>query len=287
MNIKHFLSALVASMLAFAAYAQSNGIAFVTDVKGDAAMDAGKATLMAEVKKGARISCTRECAVGVMYLISGKEYVLKGPGDFLVGDSEVTAKIGPPPTMRETNWKVSAKVVAQVAQTSSASIRMRSLGGAQKTEPASLLAERLIYPRDTSVATLQPAFRWASANPKGPFDFELKSGTDAKSVSVYKAKPNATSLVLPKNIKLQPDGQYQWMVKAGGSEVGKTTFKTLPAHSLDLAQKRKPDDKAAFSDWLLYALTLKDVGADQDAGVIWAKLAKERPDLPELAALAK
>ncbi|MCY7387434.1 MAG: hypothetical protein LH481_05115 [Burkholderiales bacterium] len=285
MKARYLVSALVVSTFALAAQAQGTGIAFVTDVKGDAVMDAGKATLMAEVKKGARISCIKDCSVGVMYLISGKEYVLKGPGDFLVGDSEVTAKIGPPPTMRDTNWKVSAKVVAQVAQTSSASIRMRSLGGAQKTESAPPLAERLIYPRDTSVATLQPAFRWASANPKGPFEFELKSAAGAKSV--YKTKSNATSVALPRNIKLLPDAEYNWMVKTGGTEVGVTTFKTLPTHSLDLTQKRKPDDKAPFSDWLLYALTLKDVGADQDAGEIWTKLAKERPDLPELAALAK
>ena len=285
MKTKYFLSALVVSALTIAAHAQSSGIAFVTDVKGDAAMDAGKVALMAEVKKGARISCTKECAVGVMYLISGKEYVLKGPGDFLVGDAEVTAKIGPPPTMRETNWKVSSKVVTAVAQTSSASIRMRSLGSPQKTDVAPLLAERLIYPRDTNVATLQPAFRWASANPKGPFEFELKASAGAKSV--YKAKSNATSLALPKNIKLLPDSEYNWMVKVGGNDVGMTTFKTLPAHLLDLTQKRKPDDKALFSDWLLYALTLKEVGADQDAGEIWARLAKDRPDLPELTALAK
>ena len=283
MKTRYFFSALAVSGFTWAAHAQ--GIAFVTDVKGDAAMDTGKATLMAEVKKGARISCTKECAVGVMYLISGKEYVLKGPGDFLVGDAEVTAKIGPPPTMRETNWKVSSKVVAQVAQTSSASIRMRSLGGAQKADIAPLPAERLIYPRDTSVGTLQPSFRWASANPKGPFEFELKASVGAKSI--YKAKANATSLLLPKTMKLQPDAEYNWLVKAGGNEVGMTTFRTLPAHSLELTQKRKPDDKAAFSDWLLYALTLKDVGADQDAGEVWAKLAKDRPDLPELAALAK
>ena len=285
MKTKYFFSAIVVSALTIAAHAQSSGIAFVTDVKGDAAMDAGKVTLMAEVKKGARISCTKECAVGVMYLISGKEYVLKGPGDFLVGDTEVTAKIGPPPTMRETNWKVSSKVVTAVAQTSSASIRMRSLGSPQKTDVAPLLAERLIYPRDTNVATLQPAFRWASANPKGPFEFELKASAGAKSV--YKAKSNATSLALPKNIKLLPDSEYNWMVKVGGNDVGMTTFKTLPAHSLDLTQKRKPDDKAPFSDWLLYALTLKEVGADQDAGEIWARLAKDRPDLPELTALAR
>ena len=285
MNAKYVCLALIASTLTVAANAQASGIAFVTDVKGEAVMDAGKATLMAEVKKGARISCTKECAVGVMYLISGKEYVLKGPGDFLVSDTEVTAKIGPPPTMRDTNWKVSSKVVAQAAQTSSASIRMRSLGGAQKVEPAAPLAERLIYPRDTTVATLQPAFRWASANPKGPFEFELKGGVGAKPL--YKTKSNSTTVALPKNIKLLPDAEYNWMVKAGGIEVGMTNFKTLPTHSLDLTQKRKPDDKATFSDWLLYALTLKDVGADQDAGEIWTKLAKDRPDLPELAALAK
>lgn len=286
MKAKYLCSALAASAFALTVHAQSGGIAFVTDVKGEAVMDADKATLMAEVKKGARISCTKDCAVGVMYLVSGKEYVLKGPGDFLVGDNEVTAKIGPPPTMRDTNWKVSSKVVAQVAQTSSASIRMRSLGGGAKAESATApLAERLIYPRDTSVATLQPSFRWASANPKGPFEFELKASAGSKSV--YKTKANGTTLVLPKNVKLLPDSEYNWIVKAGGAEVGMTTFKTLPAHSLDLTQKRKPVDNAQFSDWLLYALTLKDVGADQDAGEIWAKLAKDRPDLPELASLAK
>ena len=284
MNKKLFFLATAVSISALSAQAQS-GIAFVSDVKGDAALDAGKASLMAELKKGTRITCARECQVGVMYLLSGKEYVLKGPGDYLVGDSEVTAKIGPPPTTRDTKWKVSPQVVAQAVQSSSASIRMRSLGSSAAKPEVQLPAERLIYPRDTKVATLQPAFRWVSANAKGPFEFELKASGSAKPV--YKAKASTMNLNLPGNVKLQPDAEYSWVVKSGASDVGMTSFKTLPAHSLDLTQKRKPDDKAAFSDWLLYALTLKEVGADQDAGEIWAKLAKDRPDLPELAALAK
>lgn len=282
MKTKLLFSAISLSMAALSAQAQT-GIAFITDVKGEAGLDTGKASLMAEIKKGARINCTRECAVGVMYLLSGKEYLLKGPGDFLVGDSEVTAKIGPPPTVRETKWKVSSQVVAQASQTSSASIRMRSLGSA-KAEIA-LPAERLIYPRDTKVATLQPAFRWTSASGKGPFEFELKASGSAKPV--YKAKAGTMNLNLPGNVKLQPDVEYSWAVKSAAADVGMTSFKTLPAHAIDLAQKRKPEDKAAFSDWLLYALTLKEVGADQDAGEVWARLAKDRPDLPELAALAK
>lgn len=280
---KIILGALISSA-ALTAQAQS-GVAFVSDVKGDAALDNGKASLMAEVKKGARVTCAHDCMVGVMYMQSGKEFVLKGPGDFLVGDSEVTAKIGPPPTLRETKWKVSSQVVAQAAQTSSASIRMRSLGSSTPKADVPLPAERLIYPRDTKVATLQPGFRWASANTKGPFEFELKANGSARPV--YKAKASAMNLNLPGNVKLQPDMEYSWVVKSAASDVGMTSFKTLPAHALDLTQKRKPDDKAAFSDWLLYALTLKEVGADQDAGEVWAKLARDRPDLPELAALAK
>lgn len=281
-NIK-WLAAAALSAAAFGAQAQS-GIAFVTDVKGDAALDTGKASLMAEIKKGARISCAKECSVGVMYLLSGKEFVLKGPGDFLVGDNEVTAKIGPPPAVRETKWKVSSQVVASVNASSSASIRMRSVGGKQ-AEASALPVERLIYPRETKVASLQPAFKWASANAKGPFEFELKPAGAAKVL--YKARSNSLDLKLPGNVKLQPDTEYSWGVKSGANELGVSTFRTLPTHALDVTQKRRPDDKAQFSDWLLYALTLKDVGADQDAGEVWARLAKDRPDLPELAALAR
>ena len=286
MKTRQIFSAIALTGAAFSAQAQS-GVAFITDVKGEAALDSGKAALMAEIKKGARINCVRDCAVGVMYLLSGKEFVLKGPGDFVVGDAEVTAKIGPPPTLRETKWKVSSQVVAQAAsQTSSASIRMRSLGGATAAKvDVQLPAERLIYPRDTKVSTLQPAFRWASTNNKGPFEFELKASGSAKPV--YKGKSSTMNLSLPGNIKLLPDVEYTWGVKSGATDVGMTSFKTLPTHAIELTQQRKPDDKAGFSDWLLYALTLKEVGADQDASDVWAKLAKDRPDLPELTALAK
>lgn len=282
MKIHPTMLALALVAAASSVQAQS-GIAFVSDVKGDAVLDAGKASLMAEIKKGARITCARECQVGVMYILSGREYVVTGPGDYLVGDSEVTAKIGAPPALRETKWKVASKTVAQVSASSSASIRMRSVGDKTAAPPPPL--ERLLYPRDTKVASLTPAFRWTSANAKGPFEFELKAAGNAKPV--HKAKVNAMQLELPKAAKLQPDTEYSWVVKAGAMDVGMTSFRTLPAHAIELTTQRKPDNKAGFSDWLLYALTLKEIGADQDATEVWARLSKDRPDLPELAALAK
>jgi hypothetical protein len=279
-NSKRFVCVCV--LLASAA-AQAAGIAFVTNIKGGATADSAKLMLMSELNRGQRIGCAAECTVGIMFLQSGKEFVVKGPGEYLVGENEVTAKIGVPPTMRDTPWRVSSQTVAQTAQTSSASVRMRGVGNMRPEEK--LPVERLLYPLQTKVLNLQPVFRWASANAKGPFEFELLASDGGKSL--FKAKVAATTIKLPGNIKLLPDAEYNWTVRAAAAALGSGSFKTLPMQSLDLAQKRKPKNKAQFSDWLLYALTLHELGAVQDAQEIWGKLAADRPDLPELAALAK
>jgi hypothetical protein len=72
-----------------------------------------------------------------------------------------------------------------------------------------------------------------------------------------------------------------------GQEIGTARFRTLPAAALQDAQKRRPAEKAEFSDRLMYALLLQEMGAVQEAQEAWAKLAQERSDLPELANLAK
>jgi hypothetical protein len=290
-----FLLALFAANLLLVQGAAAAGIAFITDIRGEATIGANKLALLAEVGKGARIACLKDCRVGVMYLVSGKEFTLTGPGDFLIGDAEIAAKIGPPPKVRDTDWKVSAQTVSQAVHSSNASIRMRSVGAAAGEEAKTkdndaLPAERLLYPVQTSVASLQPAFRWAAGTSRGPFDFELKlAGVPGKVV--YKTRLSETAVKLPAAVKLQPDFEYTWSVKMGGAgkgaEVGSGSFKTLAASSLELAQKRKPGEKSEFSDWLLYGLTLKELGAAQDAAEVFGKLSRERPDVAELAMMAK
>lgn len=265
------------------AMAQAAGVAFVTNIKGDAKGDSAKLTLMGELNRGQRIACIADCTIGVMFLQSGKEFVIKGPGEYLIGDTEVTVKIGLPPSVRETPWRVSSQTLVQVGQTSSASVRMRGLSSAKAEEMAP--AEHLIYPVQTSVSTVQPVFRWSSSHAKGPFQFELSTANGGKPV--YKAKVTAMSVKLPAIFKLLPDADYNWSVSTAGKAVGSGNFKTLPASALDLAAKRKPDSKAPFSDWLLYAVTLHELGAQADAKEILAKLAVDRPDLPELATLLK
>lgn len=278
---------------AFAATASAAGIAFVTDVKGDAQVGLLKAALMGELEKGARISCVKDCQVGVMYIVSGKEFVIRGPGDFLVGDADVTAKVGNAPTTRQTAWKVSSQTVTTAAQNASASIRMRSINATTNATTnaitAPLLPDRLLYPIDkTKVLSLQPDFRWQALNAKGPYEFELVTvASPSAPKSIYKTKQRNVVVKLPANVKLQPDTAYAWQVNFGDANIAKSQFQTLPAHLQETTQRRKPDNNAGFSDWLLYALTLQELGAKQDAQEVWGKLAKDRPDLPELSVMAR
>ena len=234
---------------------------------------------MSELAKGQKIVVGKDSQLGVMYVQSGKEYVLKGPGDYAVGEREITSGSGMPPTARETPWRASNEVLVKVAQTSAASIRMRSY-----TPMKPEVKARLDYPTRGAVATLQPALRWTVPNPKTPLDVVIAiAGKEDKPVASAKASGN--SHVFP--VKLHPDTEYSWTLSAAGKAIGTAKFRTLAPAALQNVAERRPTDKAEFSDRLLYALLLLEIGAVQEAQEAWGRLAQERTDLPELAGLAK
>ncbi len=255
-------------------------VAFVTNLKGEVSVDGGsRPLLMSELARGQKLAVGRDATLSVMYIQSGKEFVLKGPGDFAVGEREVTSGTGAAPSSRETAWRASSDVLVKVAQTQSASIRMRSMAPPKVAAP-----EKLEFPVRGSVSTLQPVLRWAAVEGKAPSEVSVAvSGAEEKPV--VKAKATGNSFKVPSRLK--PDTEYVWSVSVAGAELGRATFRTLPAASIEKADKRRPSDKAEFSDRVLYALLLQELGATQEAAELWGRLARERDDLPELAALAK
>jgi hypothetical protein len=273
--IQHSLLALVlAGPAAFAA----DGIAFITNLKGDVAVDGNaRPTLLAELAKGQKISVGRDSHASVMYIASGKEYVLRGPSDYVVRDTEVSGSTAMPPLTRDTAWRTSNKVLVQVAQTSAASVRMRSIALPKKDE------SKLSYPAQGSIATLQPTFRWRPDDAKAQGEFVLL--VDGQDKPVHVAKAVGASYRVP--AKLLPEKDYSWSVTVAGNEVGAGRFRTLSSEALARVEQRRPSDRSDFSDRLLFALMLQEMGASQDAREWWSRLAQERADLPELAALAK
>lgn len=270
-----FVAVLAAAAIPAAA---SDAIAFVTNLKGEVAVDGNtRPLLLSELARGQRITVGKESLVSVMYIATGKEYILKGPADYQVKEVEIAGSVPMPPTVRSTEWRASNKVLVQVAQTSAASVRMRSIA-----KPKEDHAPRLLFPTEGSVATLQPTFRWRSDD-KQPGELTLHAVGQEKAL--HMAKAAGGSYRLP--TRLKPDTDYAWTYAVAGNEIGSGRFRTVSAEALQQVEKRRPSDKAEFSDRLLFTLMLHEMGATQEAREWWARLSQERSDLPELSALAK
>ena len=270
---------LVAALAGPALSAASEGIAFITNLKGDVSVDGvPRPPVLAELTRGQKIAVGKDSLAQVMYIASGKEYVLKGPADYVVSSTEVTGAHGMPPVTRNTDWRASGKVLVQVAQTSAASVRMRS---AAPPKPAEA---RPRFPADGAIATLQPVFQWRAEDAKQPGEFVLLVAGQDKPV--HRGKAVGGTYRLP--ARLRPETEYTWTVtSASGGDLGGGRFRTLPSEAILRLEKRRPGERAEFSDRLLFTLMLHEMGAHQEARESWARLAEERADLPELAGLTR
>ena len=192
------IARLAATLVAAAALAASaQPVAFVSDVQGTATIEGkGRLAFLAELPARTRLVLGPGARAAVTYAESGAEFTLAGPGDFVVGATEVKAERGAQPTRRAVQVMPDSGAIAKVSRTANASLRMRGL----PAEPA----------------------------PAGPPTAEARARAEKSRVSAK-----------------------------------------------------------TFSERVMHAVLLQEIGATQDAREAWAGLARERPDLPELAVLAK
>ena len=267
----------LAALAAFAAWsfaAHAAPVAFVADLKGNATIAGnGNLSFLAELPAGTRLLLGSNATVAVTYAATGAEFTLVGPGEFLVAPAEIRAEKGLTPTRRTVTILPDPGVVARVSRTATASLRMRGITDDGKAKVS------LEYPVDTRVSTLQPTLRW-----KGRADNVTVSVVDAGGKEVWKADgaPESAST----GVKLTPATVYRWTVMTPKGVAGEATFETLPAPMLARVAKSRAAAKS-FSTRVVHAFLLHDLGATQEAREAWAALARERPDLRELAALAR
>lgn len=265
----------LALALAFGAQA-AEPVAFVADLKGNATIAGdGKLAFLAELSSGTRLLLGTGASAAITYASSGEEFTLRGPGEFLVADREVRAERGAAPARRKVT-ALNPGIVTRVSRTAAASLRMRGL------KPDSTAGNNsLEYPVNVQVATLQPVLRWRGENPVGGFVVRL---VDASGKELWKSNVKPASA--RPSVKLTPATHYTWSVMTASGSLGEAHFVTLPAEALSRTEKSRIAAKS-FPDRVMHAFLLQDVGATQDAREVWTALSRERPELPELAALAR
>jgi hypothetical protein len=265
----------VLAALSGAAHA-AGPVAFVADLKGNATIEGdGPVGFLAELTAGTRLLVGSNAFLAVTYAATGAEFTLNGPGEFLVDAAEVRAEKGAAPRRRTVAILPDPGVVARVSRTATASLRMRGIGDGGKARST------LEFPVDTRVSTLQPTLRWKN----GARDEKVTvSVVDASGREVWRSGPVPESARTA--VKLAPATAYRWTVTTPRGVLGEASFETLPAAGLARVAKSRAAAKA-FPDRVMHAVLLQDLGATQEAREAWAALARERPDLPELAALAR
>lgn len=257
--------------------AQAANVAFVADIHGNATIEGdGKLNFLAELAPGTRLLLGSSARAAITFAATGSEFTIAGPGEYLVTAAEVKMEKGTAPVKRSVTPLPDAGVITRVSQAATASVRMRGLS---VPAPAATVLE---YPVDARVATLRPVLRW-----KGDMstDGVMVRVQDSTGREVWKAKmqPNTAA---PPTLKLSPATRYTWTLMTPRGAVAEAKFETLPAEAVARAEKSRLAART-FSERVMHAFLLQDLGAQQDAQEAWAGLARERPDLPELAALAR
>jgi hypothetical protein len=254
-------------------------VAFLSDLKGDVILDGqSKPVFLSELLPGSKLSLAKDATAAVMYVVSGNEFSLKGPGDFLVGKAAVNAAKGAAPVKRVSSLRANPAILVQTSRSATASLRMRGLPAGPNPEKA---RGGPIYPVNAKVSTFQPTMRWSGEAKEAGFTVVIAS-LDGKEV--FRGHSRSTALKLP--VKLAPGVRYAWTVSAGDERLGEALFETMPVSAMQSADKARGAARN-FSDRVLVAMYLQDLGATHDARELWAELARERPDSPEIAALAR
>jgi hypothetical protein len=270
-----FAAALVVAG-ALAAHA-AEPVAFVADLQGNATIEgSGKVAFLAELAAGTRLLLGTGATVSVTYASTGAEFTLQGPGEFLVAPAEVKAERGAAPRKRTVSVVPDPAVVARASRTANASLRMRGMGLQGSNKIA------LEFPvGGTRVTTLQPVLRWSGEADAEEFNVSV---ADQAGKEVWKGsvKPATAKPA----VKLAPATIYTWTVGTpkGGKAEGR--FETVSAAAMARADKSRASARTV-SERVMHALVLQEMGATQEAKEAFAALARDRPDLPELAALGR
>jgi hypothetical protein len=270
--------AAAACLLAAAAFVAqaADPVAFVADLQGNATIEGnGKVSFLAELPAGTRLLLGTGATVAITYASSGAEYTVSGPGEFLVAASEVKAERGAAPKKRTVAVLPDAAVIAKMSRTANASLRMRGIN------PRGTGQVALEYPVNTRVATLQPTLRWSGEPTADQFDVAVLDPT-GKEVWKGNVKPPMAKPA----VKLSPATIYTWTVMTPKGAKAEGRFETASAADMARAEKSRAAAKS-FSDRVMHAFVLQDIGATQDAREAWAALSRERPDIPELSVLGR
>lgn len=273
-----FLTALL-SLSPWAAAAESP--AMVTDLQGKASIEGGarrtEVSILSPLPGNTRLILAAKARLVLVYLKSGQEYELAGPGSYRIGPAAPEPLEGAKPATQRTLSAAYGAGRIDTAGKAQAGLVMRSVF---------IRPIALIEPAGSLVLADRPTFRWEAVPGAARYRFELD---DDSGALVAEAATDGPSFTLPEGISLKEGIVYSWGVetKTGNQKHSAWgQFALIGKAERQRLERLRPAADAPFSERVLYAAELERLGLKDDARPLWKSLAGERPDDARLRELA-
>jgi len=252
----------------------------VIDVQGEATLAGKRVAILAGLPPAAEVALAPAARLVVVHTQNGRQFELIGPGTFRWTGGRVEIVRPGELRVRESADAAFGDLRLRTGRIAQASISMRGAPGDSKLQLAS--------PVSTWLLEAPRTFRWQPLSGAGSYRFQL---TDSNGKTLHEARTSAAAVELPAGVALEAGRTYGWQVQAelpGGRAVdGWTEFGVAGPELRTRVERARPRADASFSDRLLYALLLDELGVREEAERLWTQLARERPADPDLAARAQ
>ena len=87
-------------------------------------------------------------------------------------------------------------------------------------------------------------------------------------------------------VRMTAGTRYAWTLSSARGTIAEAQFETLPAEAMRRVERARAAART-FSERVVHALLLQELGAELDSREAWAALARERPEMPQLSGLAR
>jgi len=259
-------------------------IAMVTDLTGKASIttdgDKKACEILMSLYAGDEINVVEGSKLTIVYFNSAKEYIFSGNTLISVKSEGPKNNRGSKAETRELAIIKDSVLLPSGENYSQAAIVLRG----ERKKPKI----KLIYPVNSKVIDPRPTFEWLPIEKVIQYRFIL---TDESGRTVIETLANGNSFKLPVENNIEEGVLYSWQVEArlstGAVYSNSTSFSLIDEDELEKINRLRPKDKATYSERVVFAILLEQMGVRDEAYDYWKALASERPDNELLKAKAK
>jgi len=252
----------------------TEAVAMITDITGKASITTNgeqkPCEILMSTSSGDELHLEANSKLTLVYFKSAKEYTFLEKSVIKITPEAPEVKSGSKATIRDLQIAKEANLLP-INEYSQAAIVFR---GARKKPKI-----KLIYPVNSTILDPLVIFEWLPIEKVLQYRYIL---TDGSGRTVIETLVNGTSFKLPDENNIEEGVAYSWQVEArlstGAVYSNSSSFSLIDKAELERINRLRPKDGATFSERIVFATLLEQLGLRDEARIYWKVLSFERPE---------